>query len=134
MKVLTVRQPWAWALAVGIKDIENRGWSTVYRGPLAIQASARLPPRKELDAARGFIGDRGVAVPPDPELALGAVVAVVELVQCVTASASAWFEGPIGWVVRDARQTVEPLPLKGQLGLFELGEDAERLIMRSLRV
>ena len=37
---LSIRQPWAWAVCSGAKDIENRTWATEYRGPLAIQASA----------------------------------------------------------------------------------------------
>jgi hypothetical protein len=35
-RTLTVRQPWAWAIARGHKDIENRSWTTRYRGPIAI--------------------------------------------------------------------------------------------------
>ena len=42
MRTLSIRQPWAWLVATGIKPIENRKWTTRYRGPLAIQA-ARLP-------------------------------------------------------------------------------------------
>ena len=40
MKVLTLHQPWASLIALGVKTIETRGWSTTYRGPLAIHASA----------------------------------------------------------------------------------------------
>jgi len=34
MKVLTVKQPWAYLLCAGIKDIENRTWKLPekYRG------------------------------------------------------------------------------------------------------
>jgi len=39
-RCLTVRQPWAWAIASGEKDIENRSCKTDYRGPIIIQASA----------------------------------------------------------------------------------------------
>jgi hypothetical protein len=28
MKVLVVRQPWAWLIVNGFKDIENRSWKT----------------------------------------------------------------------------------------------------------
>lgn len=38
MKVITVKQPWAWAIATGAKHIENRSRGTSYRGPLAIHA------------------------------------------------------------------------------------------------
>ena len=39
MKVLSVKVPWAYYLAAGIKDVENRSWNTSYRGPFAIHAS-----------------------------------------------------------------------------------------------
>ena len=39
MLALSVRQPWAWAIARGHKVIENRDWDTRFRGTLAIHAS-----------------------------------------------------------------------------------------------
>ncbi|NUR59423.1 MAG: ASCH domain-containing protein [Catenulispora sp.] len=39
MQALTVRQPYAWAIAHAGKTIENRSWSTSYRGLLAIHAA-----------------------------------------------------------------------------------------------
>lgn len=44
MRVLTVRQPWASLIALGVKTIETRSWSTDYRGPLAIHAAATWAP------------------------------------------------------------------------------------------
>lgn len=41
MKVLSLHQPWASLIALGVKTIETRSWSTQYRGPLAIQAAAQ---------------------------------------------------------------------------------------------
>ena len=41
MKAITIRQPWASLVALGIKRIETRSWSTQYRGRLAIHAGAR---------------------------------------------------------------------------------------------
>ena len=40
MRVLTVRQPWAWAIIHGGKDVENRSRNIAgsYRGPVAIHA------------------------------------------------------------------------------------------------
>ena len=40
MRVLTVRQPWAWAILNAGKNIENRSRNIVgsYRGPVAIHA------------------------------------------------------------------------------------------------
>lgn len=36
-------QPWASLVALGVKTIETRSWSTKYRGPLMIHASKRPP-------------------------------------------------------------------------------------------
>ena len=45
MRVLTVRQPWAWAIIHGGKDVENRLRSLgPYRGPVAIHAAQQLAP------------------------------------------------------------------------------------------
>jgi hypothetical protein len=41
MKALSLRQPWASAVALDSKRIETRSWQTSYRGPLAIHASKR---------------------------------------------------------------------------------------------
>lgn len=40
LRVLTVRQPWAWSLIEGGKDVENRSRNIAgsYRGPVAIHA------------------------------------------------------------------------------------------------
>ena len=44
MKALTITQPWATLIAIGAKRFETRGWSTPYRGPLAIHAGKNLAP------------------------------------------------------------------------------------------
>jgi len=38
MKALSLRQPWAWLVAAGLKDVENRTWSTKFRGRFLIHA------------------------------------------------------------------------------------------------
>ena len=43
MKALTLHQPRASLVALGVKTIETRGWSTTYRGPLLIHAGKREP-------------------------------------------------------------------------------------------
>src|SRR4029079_15712213 len=39
MKVLSLLQPWATLVVMGVKQIETRSWSTAHRGPLLIHAS-----------------------------------------------------------------------------------------------
>lgn len=48
IKAITLWEPWATAMSLGLKKIETRHWKTDYRGPLAIHAAQRLidPPEK----------------------------------------------------------------------------------------
>jgi ASCH domain len=121
MKILVVRQPWAWLIVHDYKDVENRSWRTHYRGPLLIQAAASQPSAGALAEAR----ERRVRLPTQFET--GGIVGMVKVVDCVEASRSKWFDGPFGWVLSDARL----LPFvshKGRLGLFE----ADRRLLRRL--
>lgn len=116
MKVIVIRQPWAWLIVNGHKDIENRSWATRYRGPLLIQASASLPAKRELEEFRKFAHRRGVVLPS--EFATSGIIGMVQLDECVTRSRSKWFEGPIGWILSKP-QKLPFIPLKGRLGLFD---------------
>jgi activating signal cointegrator 1 len=43
VKALSLWQPWASLVALGVKTLETRSWSTSHRGPLAIHAAAAVP-------------------------------------------------------------------------------------------
>jgi hypothetical protein len=124
MKAISIRQPWAWLIVHGIKDIENRSWPTGYRGPLLIHAS-RTVDTANLDIVREACEAEGIDFPA--ELPTGGIVGEARIIDCVTESDSDWFNGPYGFVLRQAR----PLPfkpLRGRLGLFnidpaQIGED-----------
>ena len=38
MKALSILQPWAWLIVHGPKDVENRTWSTPFRGEFLVHA------------------------------------------------------------------------------------------------
>ena len=116
IKVIVIRQPWAWLIVHGFKDIENRTWATRYRGKLLIQASAGRPTKCKLEEGREFARKRGVKLPEDFER--GGIVGMVQLEDCITSSRSRWFLGPIGWVLSKPKR-LRFMPLKGQLGLFD---------------
>lgn len=121
MKALSIRQPWAWLIVQGHKDIENRYWPINYRGSMYIHAPQTVDPISHV-----YLVDR---VPEDTLLELdeilnseegfqtGGIIGRVELVDCVTESASLWFQGPFGWVLKNP-ETMPFLPCKGQLGLW----------------
>lgn len=126
MKALAIRQPWAWCIVAGGKDIENRDWLTHYRGTVLIHASAGMTRREYEDAtysAKMAMFDNGETqyVPEFDDLKRGGIIGQVDIVDCVTASASPWFFGKYGFVLQNAK----PLPFrpfKGALGFFDVPE------------
>ena len=124
MKVLSIRQPWAWLIVHGYKDVENRSWFTHYRGLFWVHASKRKPPVEELEEVRRHYRIR---LPHRDELPLGAIVGSAEIVDCVDRSRSKWFSGPCGFLLRKARPH-QPVPCTGRLGFFS----PEKSVLRRL--
>lgn len=116
VKALSIRQPWAWAIVQGYKGIENRDWSTRYRGSMLIHA-AKTFGREEREACEWIEEHFGIALPR--EFARGGIVGRAELVDCVTEHESPWFFGDYGFVLQDCRP-LEFYPLCGKLGLFDV--------------
>jgi hypothetical protein len=119
MKALSIRQPYAWLIVNGHKDIENRDWATNYRGRVLIHAGLTYPKRDYADDAEDYPDQYGGIYPAREEM-VGGIVGVATITDCVDRSASKWFMGLYGFVMTDAR----PLPfhpLKGALGFFETG-------------
>jgi hypothetical protein len=114
VRALSVRQPWASLIATaGGKTVENRTWSTAHRGPLLICAGRR-PDR---EAAAALIAS-GVLLPEDQPT--GVTVCTVELVNVTRDHPSPWsIPGQWHWILTDPRP-VDPFPLSGRLGLFEV--------------
>lgn len=124
MLALSIRQPWAWLILHGGKDIENRDWPTRVRGRVLVHAAKGMT-RDEFDSAAIFsYGRTGSArlVPPH-ELQRGGIVGSVDIVDCVTDSKSRWFMGRFGFVLRDP-QPLPFVPWRGQLGFFDVPDDA----------
>lgn len=117
MKTLAIKQPWAWLIVNGFKDIENRTWRTKYRGEFLVHASKQINP----EMYYCFRGE-GYNLPIRTKIELGGIVGKVVLTDVVTESTSEWFEGPIGFVLKDA-QTLPFKPCKGQLNFYEVNYD-----------
>ena len=66
-QAISIRQPWAWLIVHGWKNIENRMWRTSYRGPVLIHASKGMT-QDEYNACRLFMAgfcdpDRDIKLP-----------------------------------------------------------------------
>lgn len=153
MRVLTVRQPWAWAIIHGQKDVENRTRNVAgdYRGPVAILAG-RAPFEQRNLASAALKAAHGTSTPH--QVVFGAIIGLVDLVDvhlgqseaCPTplgqhedgtvewAYCSRWAEGGM-WhlVLANVRPLVTPLPFKGALGLRTLDESIERQLLAGVR-
>lgn len=63
MKALSIRQPYAWLIVNGFKDIENRDWPTKFRGRVLIHAGATYPKREYADDAEDYAAAYGIKYP-----------------------------------------------------------------------
>jgi len=121
VKALVVRRPWPELIACGVKDVENRGRNTSYRGPLLIVAGKGWDP----DAAP-FAARLGAAISSNPDDHPTGAVAVVDLTGvCSSASnGSACDCSQWGWLCQhhwclaNSRRFAEPVPVRGMPGLW----------------
>ena len=127
MKAISIQQPYAHWIALGIKRIENRTWATRHRGLLAIHAGKSL--------ARLTAQDEQLY----PNMTFGGIVAVVTLAGCWTldeiwagklSKQFDWVfvhphtEGPVCWVFGVAIcRFAEPIPYRGRQGLFNVPDE-----------
>ena len=120
MIALSIRQPWAWLIVNGYKDVENRSWPTTYRGPVLIHAGKGMT-REEYAECR----DVALAILPAipfPEfdaLERGGIVGQAVLSECVSDSESPWFFGDYGFVLSYGKP-IPFVPFRGQLGFFNV--------------
>ena len=139
MKAISVKNPWAFLVCIGIKPIENRTWPTKFRGRVLIHASGQLcnpefteEQERQIkrlmpvnDVWRGNIQ--------------GAIIGSVEIVDCVFNHESIWAERgmitfldkygnvkdkPVyNWVLKNPIMFETPIyNVKGKLSFWEYNE------------
>lgn len=136
MKAISLWQPWATLMALGLKKIETRSWPTKYRGPLAIHAALKIV----------LFAD----VPPDIMAALygvkfdmtllpyGGIIATVDLIDCVEITKRnqpAYPERGYGdyrlgrfmWITDNVKPFKKIIPFRGRQGLFNVPDEALRV-------
>ena len=119
---LSIRQPWAWLIVNGYKDIENRDWPTTFRGNLLVHAGITLTRKyydevcAELDAAGLLPAD----LPSFEAMPRGGFVGWTHVVDCTEDHPSPWKqEGTHGFVLQDS-EPMDFVPYKGRLGFFNV--------------
>jgi hypothetical protein len=123
MKALSIRQPWAWLIVNGWKNVENRERRFSHRGPLLIHAAKSMTP-DDYEACRIFVDGicEDLALPAFEDLERGGIVGEVVVLDCVDHHPSPWFTGTYGLVMDEACRS----PLirwRGMPSLFEVPID-----------
>lgn len=119
MKALSIRQPWAWLIIHGDKDIENRTWHTKFRGRFLVHAAQGMT-RREWSDAVVFCNEHRLVLPPHwSQLQRGGIIGSVELTDSVDTSTSPWYMGEKGFVLSNPKPWAFT-PLKGRLGFFDV--------------
>lgn len=125
MKSITICQPYAELILLGEKLVENRVWSTPYRGPLLIHAGKS---RTWLDTYE----------PLPVHMDFGGIVGIGQLVACFPARAirekkvpprfhhlatHVHCEGPYCWVLENVVRFHAMIEFRGMQGLFDVPVD-----------
>lgn len=130
MKALSIRQPYAWLIVNGIKDVENRTWHTGYRGPVLVHAGKNYPKRDHLDDWETW---QHFCYPHDRDSMVGGIVGIATITGCVRESSSKWWIGPVGFTLADAQPLPALIPCKGELGFFDVPPEVVLLLPQEVR-
>lgn len=126
MRALTIRQPWADAIAHGEKRIENRTWATRHRGDFLIHAAA-AEDRNALPAEM-------TEAWPDTRSGVIAVAGLVEVHFANGRCCQKWgFPEVYHWELANVRRLAEPVPCKGRLGLWTPSQDIVTAVLEQER-
>lgn len=126
MKILSIHQPWAWAICSGYKNVENRSWSHPHRGRLLIHAS-KIEDYEDVDFVMRQVANQ-LGIQPHEAMQdylrhrhLGAIVGEVQMNRVVggrdALPGNPWYFGPYGFVFSDPIK-YRPIPMRGFQGIF----------------
>lgn len=129
-RCISLWQPWASAVALGLKTIETRNWETKYRGLIAIHAALQWSkPQQQFFHQLRTICPTLQSLGNKPPL--GAIVAVARIADCkmsvevfqsagsINQALGDYTHGRFAWLLSDITPIV-PLPYKGRQGMFSL--------------
>eukprot|EP00112_Aurelia_sp_Birch-Aquarium-sp1_P004748 Seg154.6 transcript_id=Seg154.6/GoldUCD/mRNA.D3Y31 product="Activating signal cointegrator 1" protein_id=Seg154.6/GoldUCD/D3Y31 len=137
---LSMHQPWASLLVMGIKTVEGRSWYTPHRGRLWIASTAKLPDQQQIQ----FVQDQYKALydghvefpenyPP------GALLGCVDVVDCVNQEEYQKMDGDTTesgsefvFVCENPLELLIKVPVKGKHKIWKLETQIHRLAKASI--
>ena len=141
MRCISLLQPWATCVVLGLKRYETRTWATRHRGTLAVHASRRFPESLRAvcrqEPLRRLLREAGVA--GWSELLTGVILGTVEVVDCRRVEAldplgagelalGDFRPGRWAWVLADPRPLAAPITYRGMQGIFDLPDPITRCV------
>lgn len=148
MRAITVRPPWAQAIILAGKDVENRSvigmWRRLVGETVAIHAGARVDDDAYSDPVlRRAHREKFLPLPVGPWLNRGMVIGVVTVAGVHWADecggCSPWAQGP--WIgerrichlaLANPRPLTIPIPVRGKLGAWHLPPLVEAAVRSDL--
>ena len=142
-KVITIWQPYASLIAMGIKTIETRYWGTHYRGPIVVHAAKRCDIDIAIECRRAaeWIAENNIQLPESlerfsvPEPLMGHALGWCELADCLRVPPQGWTPGKeaseadfgfgdlspgrFAWKLGPFHPFPQPIAAKGQQGLWD---------------
>lgn len=145
MKAITVHQPWASALALGMKRYETRPKRTNHRGPIAIHAGRQFHTESMGDLSglpwaeyMNLPIARRWSPPTAQDFPQGAILAVGELTDCIEMDESFiaslgplerslghWEPGRFAYQIDNIQPLPEPVLIGGKQGLWNWDEGSD---------
>jgi hypothetical protein len=126
IRAISLWQPWASLIAIGVKHFETRSWPTSYRGPLAIHASRTKECLALVDNHPAFAAAFRKAGVNTAHLPLGAFVCTCTLVNCLHVERvppdpfGDYTAGRYAWYLDDIQILPRPIPAKGSQGFWSV--------------
>ena len=131
MKVLSVKEPFATLISLGIKKIETRSWKTNYRGKIYIHASLNMSkmPKERKEKLLNLL-------PENYDFKYGNIICEANLKDCIYMDENFINEikkdeleylcghyevGRYAWMINDVK-LIPVIPAKGKLGIWNFNK------------
>ena len=132
MKALSIRQPWAWLIIYGGKDVENRSWKTNYRGEFLVHAAKLIDYH-----AYGELIAKGVKLPAIKDLQTGGIIGKATITDCTFNPPNRQWYMPLpshpvyAFVLKDP-QPSRFMQYPGKLNFFDIPDDQLNINFKSI--
>ncbi|UKP01110.1 ASCH domain-containing protein [Nostoc sp. UHCC 0870] len=141
IKAISLHQPWATFIPMGLKKYETRSWHTSYRGQLLICAAKKVSTSQKLTHNYLINKYQQLLTQTDnylewQDLPFGCAVTLVDLTACIKMTpqfinqqpeteidTGDWKPGRFAWQLDNIRPIVPPISVIGKQGLFNVEVD-----------